>query len=89
MPYTADENRYATIPYRRCSRSGHNLPALSLGFWHNFGGTSTYENVRAMARTAFDAGITHFDLVNNYSPPRLAPKKPDELAEIDRIVGKL
>lgn len=69
MPYTADENRYATVPYRRCGRSGLDLPALSLGFWHNFGGTSTYENARTMARTAFDAGITHFDLANNYGPP--------------------
>lgn len=69
MPYTADENRYATVPYRRCGRSGLDLPALSLGFWHNFGGTSAYENARTMARTAFDAGITHFDLANNYGPP--------------------
>lgn len=88
MPYTADENRYATIPYRRCGRSGLDLPALSLGFWYNFGGTSIYENARTMARTAFDAEIIHFDLANNYSPPRLASKKPDELNEIDRIVGK-
>lgn len=69
MSYTANENRYATIPYRRCGRSGLDLPALSLGFWHNFGATSPYENARAMARTAFDAGITHFDLANNYGPP--------------------
>jgi L-glyceraldehyde 3-phosphate reductase len=55
--------------YRRCGRSGLQLPALSLGLWHNFGGTASLENARAMARTAFDHGITHFDLANNYGPP--------------------
>jgi L-glyceraldehyde 3-phosphate reductase len=57
------------MPYRRCGRSGLKLPALSLGMWHNFGGEASFENARAMARTAFDLGITHFDLANNYGPP--------------------
>ncbi len=69
MSYVANETRYESIPYRRCGRSGLDLPALSLGFWHNFGGTAAYEASREMARTAFDLGITHFDLANNYGPP--------------------
>jgi len=55
--------------YRRCGRSGLKLPALSLGMWHNFGGAASFDNARAMARRAFDLGITHFDLANNYGPP--------------------
>jgi L-glyceraldehyde 3-phosphate reductase len=55
--------------YRRCGRSGLKLPAISLGLWHNFGGVDTFENGRAMVRRAFDLGITHFDLANNYGPP--------------------
>jgi L-glyceraldehyde 3-phosphate reductase len=69
MPYTADDSRYSTMSYRRCGDSGLRLSALSLGFWHNFGGDTPYERVRAMARAAFDLGITHFDLANNYGPP--------------------
>lgn len=69
MPYTAAQERYQSMEYRRCGRSGLDLPLVSLGFWHNFGGMHSYENARAMARTAFDAGITHFDLANNYGPP--------------------
>lgn len=61
--------RYDTLPYRRCGRSGLKLPALSLGLWHNFGGTHPFENARAMVHRAFDLGITHFDLANNYGPP--------------------
>jgi L-glyceraldehyde 3-phosphate reductase len=57
------------MPYRRCGRSGIQLPAVSLGLWHNFGGVDVYENSRAMLRRAFDLGITHFDLANNYGPP--------------------
>lgn len=57
------------MPYRRTGRSGLKLPALSLGLWHNFGGVNSYENGRAMLRSAFDQGITHFDLANNYGPP--------------------
>jgi L-glyceraldehyde 3-phosphate reductase len=57
------------MQYRRCGRSGVRLPAISLGLWHNFGGVDTFENGRAMVRRAFDLGITHFDLANNYGPP--------------------
>lgn len=66
--YTAKGNRYADMTYSRCGRSGLKLPALSLGLWHNFGDTASYENMRAMCFTAFDHGITHFDLANNYGP---------------------
>ena len=67
--YLANEQRYDTMQYRRCGRSGIRLPAISLGLWHNFGGVDTFENGRAMLRRAFDLGITHFDLANNYGPP--------------------
>ncbi len=66
--YQASQTRYETIPYRRCGDSGLKLPAFALGLWHNFGDTAPYENMRAMCRTAFDHGITHFDLANNYGP---------------------
>ncbi|TKC20151.1 L-glyceraldehyde 3-phosphate reductase [Robertmurraya kyonggiensis] len=69
MVYQADDNRYKTMKYNRTGRSGLLLPAISLGLWHNFGGVDTYENGRAMLRRAFDLGITHFDLANNYGPP--------------------
>jgi L-glyceraldehyde 3-phosphate reductase len=67
--YTANEQRYDTMQYRRTGRSGLLLPAISLGLWHNFGGVDDFENSRAMVRRAFDLGITHFDLANNYGPP--------------------
>ena len=67
--YIANEQRYDTMQYRRCGRSGVRLPAISLGLWHNFGGVDNFENGRAMVRRAFDLGITHFDLANNYGPP--------------------
>ena len=67
--HTASEQRYGTMLYRRCGRSGLLLPAISLGLWHNFGGVDVFENSRAMLRRAFDLGITHFDLANNYGPP--------------------
>ena len=67
--YVASEKRYDTMQYRRCGRSGVRLPAISLGLGHNFGGVDTFENGRAMVRRAFDLGITHFDLANNYGPP--------------------
>ncbi len=67
--YIADEKRYDSMEYRRSGRSGIKLPAASLGLWHNFGGVDTLENSRAMLRRAFDLGITHFDLANNYGPP--------------------
>ena len=67
--YVADKNRYNEMPYNRCGNSGLKLPAISLGLWHNFGGINNYENSRAMLRRAFDLGITHLDLANNYGPP--------------------
>jgi L-glyceraldehyde 3-phosphate reductase len=67
--YVADEKRYDSMQYRRSGRSGIQLPAISLGLWHNFGGDDNLENGRAMLRRAFDLGITHFDLANNYGPP--------------------
>lgn len=67
--YLAAEDRYARMIYRRTGRSGLKLPVISLGLWHNFGGVSSFENARQMLRTAFDLGITHFDLANNYGPP--------------------
>ena len=69
--YTASDNRYddSADLYRRCGRSGVLLPKVSLGFWHNFGGVDSYDRARAIARCAFDNGITHFDLANNYGPP--------------------
>lgn len=69
MPYQPASHRYADMTYRRSGRSGLKLPAVSLGLWHNFGGVDTLENGRAMIRRAFDLGITHFDLANNYGPP--------------------
>ncbi|KSU83513.1 L-glyceraldehyde 3-phosphate reductase [Fictibacillus enclensis] len=69
MVYSAVNNRYETMKYNRSGRSGLQLPAISLGLWHNFGGVDPYENGRAMLRRAFDLGITHFDLANNYGPP--------------------
>ena len=67
--YTPDAQRYEAIPYARCGRSGLRLPRLSLGLWHNFGGVDPLENQRLLLQRAFDLGITHFDLANNYGPP--------------------
>lgn len=67
--YTASENRYNEMEFRRCGKSGIKLPLLSLGLWHNFGNVDDFENSRNLLRTAFDSGITHFDLANNYGPP--------------------
>lgn len=69
MVYQALEPRYDKMIYNRCGRSGLKLPAISLGWWYNFGGVDVFENGRAIARRAFDLGITHFDLANNYGPP--------------------
>jgi len=69
MTYTPDPLRYDQMQYRRCGRSGLLLPAISLGLWHNFGGVDSTQNIQAMLRRAFDLGITHFDLANNYGPP--------------------
>ncbi len=69
MPYSADENRYQKMKYNYTGNSGLKLPAISLGLWHNFGGVDSLENARKMLRQAFNLGITHFDLANNYGPP--------------------
>ena len=66
--YTADDTRYSKMKYRRCGKSGLMLPEVSLGFWHNFGDSANYSNMKKMCFTAFDNGITHFDLANNYGP---------------------
>jgi L-glyceraldehyde 3-phosphate reductase len=68
MPYVPAEDRYESIPYRRTGRSGLKLPAISLGLWHNFGDDKPLEVQRAVLRRAFDLGVTHFDLANNYGP---------------------
>ena len=68
-PYLASPQRYKDLPYRRSGRSGLKLSAVSLGLWHNFGGIDRFETGREIVRTAFDHGITHFDLANNYGPP--------------------
>ena len=69
MPYIANAHRYTDMEYRLCGRSGLRLPLISLGLWHNFGDNKPQDNCRAMLRYAFDHGITHFDLANNYGPP--------------------
>ncbi len=69
MPWTAAEDRYDSMTYRRCGRSGLDLPAVSLGLWHNFGDVDLLDTQRAILRRAFDLGVTHFDLANNYGPP--------------------
>ncbi len=69
MDYLPLESRYEKMRYNRCGNSGLMLPAVSLGFWHNFGGINIFENGRAIVRRAFDLGVTHFDLANNYGPP--------------------
>ena len=69
MTYISSPTRYDTMAYRRCGKSGLLLPALSLGLWHNFGSITPFETQQSILRTAFDNGITHFDLANNYGPP--------------------
>jgi L-glyceraldehyde 3-phosphate reductase len=69
MTYSAADNRYESMPYRRVGRSGLKLPAISLGLWHNFGDDKRFEEQRAILRRAFDLGVNHFDLANNYGPP--------------------
>src|SRR5918998_572541 len=69
MTYLADSDRYSRMPYRRCGRSVLDLPSISLGLWQNFGGADVFETGRAILRRAFDRGVTHFDLANNYGPP--------------------
>ena len=75
MMYIASEKRYETMPYNRLGCSGLKLPAVSLGLWHNFGDTGHYDTMRKMCLTAFDNGITHFDLANNYGPPEGAAER--------------
>jgi L-glyceraldehyde 3-phosphate reductase len=69
VTYLAAEQRYDSMSYRFCGRSGLQLPLLSLGLWHNFGDAASFSVQREMVHTAFDLGITHFDLANNYGPP--------------------
>jgi len=69
MSVISNPDRYSEMVYRRCGRSGLLLPAVSLGLWHNFGGVDAYQDARSMVLRAFDLGITHFDLANNYGPP--------------------
>ncbi|WP_162340597.1 L-glyceraldehyde 3-phosphate reductase [Cyclobacterium salsum] len=69
LPYQPESKRYESMTYRRCGRSGLDLPLISLGLWHNFGHSDDFKNGRKILRTAFDLGITHFDLANNYGPP--------------------
>ena len=69
MSYLPAADRYDVMPYRRCGRSGLLLPAISLGLWHNFGDDRPFATQRAICRRAFDLGVTHFDLANNYGPP--------------------
>jgi L-glyceraldehyde 3-phosphate reductase len=69
MDYIANQDRYNEMTYRRCGKSGIKLPAISLGLWHNFGGVDVLDNCRSILHRAFDLGITHFDLANNYGPP--------------------
>ncbi len=69
MKYIANSDRYSGMTYRRCGKSGIRLPVITLGLWHNFGGVDIFEDFRAIVRLAFDSGITHFDLANNYGPP--------------------
>ncbi|MCR5032911.1 MAG: L-glyceraldehyde 3-phosphate reductase [Lachnospiraceae bacterium] len=78
--YTASESRYEKMLYKRCGKSGLKLPAVSFGLWHNFGDTGDYEKMKAMCHTAFDNGITHFDLANNYGP---------EAGSAERNFGKI
>ena len=69
MSYMPDPKRYESTEFRRCGRFGLVLPPISVGLWQNFGGTDVFETARAVARRAFDRGVTHFDLANNYGPP--------------------
>ncbi len=93
MTYNANSGRYDNMEYRRCGNSGLKLPAISLGLWHNFGEPDDFENCRQILHTAFDNGITHFDLANNYGPPPGAAEttfgkifKKDFLAHRDELI---
>lgn len=80
MSYIPESTRYNSMPYKKSGDSGLKLPLVSLGLWHNFGDTGNYENMKAMCFTAFDNGITHFDLANNYGP---------EYGSAERNFGKI
>ena len=73
--YKANEKRYEKIAYAPCGKSGLKLPKISLGLWHNFGDTADFKNMKSLCFTAFDNGITHFDLANNYGPPAGSAEK--------------
>ena len=75
MNHEPAADRYEKATYRRCGRSGLRLPPISLGLWHNFGGVNVFENGRAIVRRAFDRGVTHLDLANNYGPPPAPPRR--------------
>ena len=81
--YHADDNRYETMPYNRSGGTGLKLPAITLGLWHNFGDDRPFETQREILRTAFDHGVTHFDLANNYGPPQGSAE-----ANFGRIMAK-
>ena len=88
--YQAQETRYGSMRYARCGNSGLLLPAVSLGFWHNFGDTSPFENMKQLCFTAFDHGITHFDLANNYGPnPGSAERNPGRILREELKGSKL
>ena len=86
MTYLAAADRYDQMPYRRTGRSGLHLPAISLGLWHNFGDVDPIETQRAVLRRAFDLGVTHFDLANNYGPPYGSAE--ENFRSEERRVGK-
>ena len=88
--YQAAKERYTTMQYNRCGKSGLKLPAVSFGFWHNFGDTANYEMMKTLCFTAFDHGITHFDLANNYGPARKRRDEPrqNSKGEFYRLSGR-
>src|SRR6266568_4591749 len=90
MTYVAAGDRYSRLPYRRCGRSGIMLPEVSLGLWQNFGDSKPVDDQRAILRRAFDLGVTHFDLANNYGPPYgdHGPRK-SLLASLDQSLGRM
>ena len=83
--YRASEKRYERMAYTRCGRSGLKLSAVSLGLWHNFGDTGVYENMRQICFTAFDNGVTHFDLANNYGPAPGSAEKTWDSTETNSL----
>jgi aryl-alcohol dehydrogenase-like predicted oxidoreductase len=85
MSYQAADERYEKMIYRRSGRSGLKLPAITLGLWYNFGGVDVLENGRSMIHRAFDLGVTHFDLANNYGPPPGSAEETSALIGASRI----